>query len=107
MLKKWIPIWVVPVFIAFSIGTVWLRLTIIRTSYSIHQTERIMDTARRDREDLQLKVAALRSPRRLEILARTKYGLSQPKMEQIVHLKKSEIMDYNPSLATLHNNNDP
>lgn len=84
------PIWAVPTLILFATGTVWLRLSIIRTTYAIHQADQDLNRARQEREQLQLKVAALRSPRRLEVLARTKFGLSQPRVEQVVHLRKTE-----------------
>lgn len=96
MLREWIPLWVVPTLFCFSIGTVWLRLAIVRTTYSIHQTEQDFGKAEQDRETLQLKLAALRSPRRLEELARKKFGLAQPKMEQVVHLKVEEIVGDDP-----------
>lgn len=90
MLKRWIPSWAIPVLILFATGTVWLRLAIIRTTYSIGQTDREIDRARQEREILQLKVAALRSPRRLEVLARTKFGLAQPRGDQVIYLKNME-----------------
>ena len=96
MLKKWVPIWAIPVLILFSIGTVWLRLSLIRMTYAINQSEREIAKAREDRELLQVKVTALRSPRRLEALARTRFGLSQPRTDQIVHMKKSEIEGHGP-----------
>jgi cell division protein FtsL len=79
------PLWVVPVLIAMSIGSVWLRLAIVRTTYSITQTEKSIRQLQLEREQMELRVTALRSPRRLELLARTRFGLSQPKSEQIVH----------------------
>jgi cell division protein FtsB len=81
------PIWVVPAVIALAIGTVWLRLSIVRTTYSINQSERRLSALRQEREQMELKLAGLRSPRRLELLARSKYGLSQPRAEQVVHLR--------------------
>jgi cell division protein FtsL len=81
------PLWVVPMLIAMAIGSVWLRLSIVRTTYSIAQTEKKIRQLQLDREQMELKVTALRSPRRLELIARTRFGLSQPKSEQIVHLK--------------------
>jgi hypothetical protein len=92
MLKKWIPFWAIPVLVAFATGTVWLRLAIVRTTYAINFTEREMDRARQSSELLHLKVAALRSPRRLELLARTKFGLTPPKVDQIIHFKKAELI---------------
>lgn len=96
MVNKWLPLWAVPVLVIFATGTVWLRLAIIRTTYSINQTDKSINKVRQEREQLQLKVAALRSPRKLEGLARSKFGLSQPRMEQVIHLKNSEIEGNEP-----------
>jgi cell division protein FtsL len=91
MIRRWLPphvaIWVVPAVVALAIGTVWLRLSIVRTTYAINQAERRLAALRLEKEQMELKVAGLRSPRRLEILARTKFGLAQPRAEQVVHLK--------------------
>lgn len=87
ILKKWVPLWVIPAVIIFSIGTVWLRLSMIRITYQIHEMNRTLDRTRQDKEILQLKLAALRSPRRLEGLAKSKFGLGQPKMDQVVFVK--------------------
>jgi hypothetical protein len=89
MIKKWVPFWTIPTLIIFSIGTVWLRLVIVRTTYEINQTNRLIQNARGEREKLELKLAALKSPRRLEAMARMRFGLSQPKTEQMVQLRKS------------------
>lgn len=96
MLKKWIPIWAVPTLLLFAVGTVWLRLTIVRTTYAINQAERDIAKSHQDKEKYQLKVAALRSPKRLEVLARTQFGLVQPRMEQVVHFRKAEILGHDP-----------
>jgi cell division protein FtsL len=96
MLRKWIPLWAVPVLIVFATGTVWVRLAMIRTTYAISQTDREMNRVRQDRELLQLKTSALRSPRRLEVLARTRFGLSQPRTDQVIHFKKTETMGHGP-----------
>ena len=86
MIRKWIPLWVIPVLVGAAIGTVWLRLTIVRTTYSIHQADRELRSLQKQREQAELKFAALRSPRRLELLAKTKFGLTQPRADQIVHM---------------------
>ena len=41
---------------------------------------------RQEREDLELKVTALRSPRRLEGIAKSKFGLGTPRSDQVIHL---------------------
>ena len=89
-IKSRIPFWGVPVVIVLAIGTVWLRLSIIRTTYQINQTDHAIHAAQQEREQMQLKVTELRSPRRLEILAKTKFGLTQPKAEQVMHVREPE-----------------
>lgn len=86
MLKKWVPLWVIPTLILFATGTVWLRLYIVRTTYLIHLTDTQIGKAKQEGELLQVKVAALRTPRRLEVLARTRFGLGQPRVDQLVQL---------------------
>lgn len=86
MLRKWLPLWAVPVLVIMSIGTVWLRLTIVRTSYSIDQMNRQLLALRQAREQMEVTVTSLRSPRRLELLARTRFGLSQPQADQLIRL---------------------
>lgn len=87
MKKGWMPLWVIPALIVFSIGTVWLRLSIIGTTYEINQKDRELANLQQEREQAHLKLANLRSPRRLEILARTRFGLSHPQSDQVVYLK--------------------
>jgi cell division protein FtsL len=87
MRTGWMPLWVIPAIIALAIGTVWLRLTVIRTTYEINQTDRQLAVLQQEREQVHLRLANLRSPRRLETLARTKFGLSHPQSDQVVYLK--------------------
>ncbi|MBI2711666.1 MAG: hypothetical protein HYX41_02220 [Bdellovibrio sp.] len=90
MLKKWVPVWIIPVLIVFSIGTVWLRLKIIGTAYLINETNRQIERSRVEQELLQVKLAALRSPRRLELLAKNRFGLGLPKVDRVIHLPKEQ-----------------
>ena len=87
MIHRWIPLWVIPVLIALAIGTVWIRLSVVRTTYQIDETERMIRNLKQARERSELKLASLRSPRRLELLARTRFGFQPPRAEQVVHLK--------------------
>ena len=86
MRSRWMPIWVIPVLVLLAIGTVWLRLAIVRTTYAINQAEHAEHGLRQEREDLELKVTALRSPRRLESIAKSKFGLGIPRSDQVIHL---------------------
>jgi cell division protein FtsL len=87
MNRNWIPIWAIPVLIAMAIGTVWLRLAIVRTTYSINQVERSIHNLKQEKQQIELRLAGLRSPRRLESLAKTKFGLTQPKSDQVIYFK--------------------
>lgn len=87
--RKWVPFWIVPVVILLAIGTVWLRLAIVRTTYEIGQTDKQIHNLRQEHEQAELRLTALRSPRRLEVLAHSKFGLTAPRAEQVVHVVKS------------------
>ncbi len=87
---KWIPLWVVPLVILFATGTVWLRLYVIRTTYRIHEIETEISRTRKEKDKTQLKLSALRSPRRLDLVARSKFGLFPPKMEQFIRLESQD-----------------
>lgn len=99
MLKRWFPGWAIAVIILMAIGTVWVRLAIVRTTYSISQTERAIRELQQAREQMDLKVTALRSPRRLEILAKSKFGLDQAKAEQIVRMEHAESLEHQDSIS--------
>ena len=85
--------------LVMAIATVWLRLSIVRTSYSINEAERSIRKLLQEKEQLELKVTASRSPRRLEILAKTKFGLSQPRTDQVIRLSDGVKKDSVPVTA--------
>lgn len=87
MIRRWVPLWAIPVLIVMAIGTVWLRLSIVGMTYDINQTDLRIRNATDEREQAALKLAGLRSPRRLEVLARTRFNLARPKPEQLVYVK--------------------
>lgn len=86
-MKHWFPKWIFPILMILSVVTVALRLKIVNTVYEINQTEKIISNSKHDREKAAFKLAALRSPRRLEILSKTQFKLSQPTANQVVYLK--------------------
>ncbi len=85
--KHWFPKWIFPVLLILSIATVALRLKIVNTVYEINQTEKIISNSKHEKEKSELKIAALRSHRRLEILAKSQFKLTQPTAKQVVYLK--------------------
>ena len=94
--RNWFPAWAIVLVVILSIGTVWLRLTIVRTTYQISETDQMIRELQQLREQTELKVTALRSPRRLELLAKSKFGLGQPRSDQVVHVRGTDA----PSPAT-------
>lgn len=86
-MKRWFPNWIIPLIIVFSIITVWLRLAVVKTTYTINQIEKITSNAKHEKEQTSLRFARLRSPRRLESLSKLKFKLEQPKSEQVVYIK--------------------
>ena len=88
-LRQWMPLWVLPVLIAMAIGTVALRLSIVRKTYAIDQADRQIRALKEARERMEVKVTGLRSPRRLELIARSRLGLSQPRTDQVIYMSQS------------------
>jgi cell division protein FtsL len=91
--SKWAPLWAIVTLVALAIGTVWLRLSIVRTTYAINETNKEIRELNLAKEQMELKVTALRSPRRLENLARTRFNLSQPKSDQVIYFRESDGKD--------------
>lgn len=89
--RSWMPIWTIPLLIAFAITSVWIRLSIVGTSYSIDLTDRAIRDLQQQKQEIGLRVAALRSPRRLELLAKTRYGLEPARSEQVIHLEDAAL----------------
>lgn len=85
-MRKWVPLWVRPILVVMLCGAVWLRLSIVSLSYGIDQMDRQLVALHQANEQMALKVAELRSPRRLEKLAHERFGLSQPRADQVIRL---------------------
>jgi cell division protein FtsL len=80
--------WTIPVLIALSFSTVWLRLTVVHTTYELDQANKTLNNLKLEKEKLELRVAQLRSPRRLEALAREKFKLLPPTPEKLIRMKE-------------------
>jgi len=86
-MKHWFPKWIFIALLIISVATVALRLKIVNTVYEINQTEKIIANSKHEKEKAAIKAAALRSPRRLELLSKTQFKLNQPDAKQVVYLK--------------------
>ncbi|MBC7397866.1 MAG: cell division protein FtsL [Bdellovibrionales bacterium] len=86
-MKKYFPLWTIPVLIAFAFATVWLRLNVVQTTYELNEANKTLHNLKLENEKLELKVAQLRSPRRLEAIAKQRFKLSPPTPEKLIQLK--------------------
>ena len=89
-MKRFFPVWIFPILIAFAFMTVWIRLTVVKTTYELNQANRTLHNLKLEKEQLELKVAQLRSPRRLESLAKQKFNLNPPSPDRIISLKDDQ-----------------
>jgi len=86
-MKRFFPLWVFPIIVAFAFLTVWVRLTGVKTTYELNQANKTLHNLKLENERLELKVAQLRSPRRLEVLAKQKFKLNPPSPDRIIPMK--------------------
>lgn len=80
------PGWAIPLLLLFAVGTVWLRLRAVSLTYGISQVERAIQNTKQQRDQVQLRTAELRSPKRLERLARETFGLAPARPDRVVIL---------------------
>ena len=69
---------------------VWTRHTAIELGYAISKTQREYEEVLTDNSALKLEISTLKSTRRLEMIASSKLGLTQPTENQVVYLWKTE-----------------
>ncbi len=86
-MKKFFPLWTIPVLIAFAFATVWIRLSVVQTTYELNEANKTLHNLKLENEKLELRVAQLRSPRRLEAIARQKFKLAPPTPEKLIQFK--------------------
>ena len=65
---------------------VWLRLQVIQLGYVLSTTSKVQSQLEQENRELQLELATLTSPDRLEQRARTRLGLREPEKGQVVIL---------------------
>lgn len=72
-------------FLGLAVGTVWLRLYIVRTSYEIDEVDREARARTVEIERLRAELARLKSPAQLRAAA-TKMGLNRPTPDQVIRV---------------------
>jgi len=91
------PSWIWPVVLGLTVVSVWVRLGVVRSSYDVSQAEKTIRSLKLDREQIELRVAGLKSPRRLEMIARSQMGLSQPRPEQVIFMEERPSLEGTPA----------
>lgn len=76
------------VLVVVSLFFVWSRLQLVNLQYDISRIESRLREAGREVRCLQLEVASLRSPSRIEAVARTRLGLRNPSSSQVIFVRR-------------------
>lgn len=88
--RKIFPWWVFILGVAFAVATVWLRLSLVRLTYSLDQLNRTIHEIQVQKELLSAKVSALKSPKRLEKIAKNQMGWNPPNSDQIIYMRSTD-----------------
>lgn len=80
------------VFAAVGIVHVSSRVMVVRTGYRLSELQQEQRTLARENDRLKLELATLKSPRRLEKLAREDLGMAAPAAHQVIPLVSSPRM---------------
>jgi cell division protein FtsL len=75
------------VLVTVSLFFVWSRLQLVSLQYEISHLESRLREVHREVRCLHLETASLRSPARIQTVARTRLGLRNPTPEQVIYVK--------------------
>jgi cell division protein FtsL len=73
---------------AVGVVHVTSRVLVVKVGYELSHLDAEQTSLTRDNDRLKLELATLRSPARLENIARTGLGMIPPPAASIIHLKK-------------------
>ncbi|MDO9515320.1 MAG: cell division protein FtsL [Syntrophales bacterium] len=74
-------------FMATALIYVWFRVSITNIDYRIAGEMHSRDTLLEENRKLKVEIATLKSPRRIESIARAKLGMSYPERDQVIFLR--------------------
>ena len=77
-------------FAAVGIMHVSSRVMVVRTGYQLSKLQNESRTLARENDRLKLELATLKSPRRLERLAREELGMAPPSPAAVITLRQTE-----------------
>ncbi|MBP1690588.1 MAG: Cell division protein FtsL [Deltaproteobacteria bacterium] len=72
------------VVVGIALLLVWVRLQAVHTGYQLSAARHLAHRLEQEQRELELELATLTSPRRLELLARERLGMGPPTRGQIV-----------------------
>jgi len=68
----------------FSLLFVWSRLGVVQVGYEISQANKVYQGLVKENQRLRVEVASLKSPSRIEEIAKNQLGFINPRPEQII-----------------------
>ncbi len=83
-------LWFVVVVAILSLFLVWVRIKVIQMSYQITELKEKNAELTQKMNEMDLKVAKLKSPQRLEDVARTEIGMHPPGEKENVFVKETD-----------------
>lgn len=82
------PWWGWPIVAVMATLTIWIRLSVVQWTYESTEAQRTIAALQQTYEQTQLEVTRLKSPKRLQELARTRFSLSPPAPQRILILEE-------------------
>ncbi|MBI4367233.1 MAG: cell division protein FtsL, partial [Deltaproteobacteria bacterium] len=74
--------------VVFSVIQVWSRIKVLDLRYALTEVQKRIDQMEQQRHRLDLRIAAMTEPERLERVGREVLGLQQPAPGQIVFVRE-------------------
>lgn len=75
------------VFTIVSVFHVWSRFKLVDLNLQISEISRQLNEAGQEQKRLKLEAASLKSPSRIEAIAKNELGMALPTEQQIIHVK--------------------
>ena len=75
------------VFTIVSVFHVWSRFKLFDLNLEISEISRLLSESGQEQKRLKLEAASLKSPSRIEAIAKNELGMALPTEQQIIHVK--------------------
>ena len=75
------------VFTVVSVFHVWSRFKLVDLNLQISEVSRQLSEAGQEQKRLKLEAASLKSPARIEAIAKNELGMALPTEQQVIHVK--------------------